>query len=95
MHVAFTEANKNGDKDLISTIESSLVLMVRRDPANPLVIHMVTSMPGQNGMFTAHQIRESPEEMSRRVNIASAATLAIPTGSGMPSRDSLGFPKDN
>jgi hypothetical protein len=90
MHIAFTEANVNGEKDLISTVESSLVLLVRRDTEKPKEIHMVVSMPGKSTHFTAYAILDAPEEIARRVNAANSWK----PGDMLPMRSELGFPAE-
>ena len=83
MHVCFTDASTG----LIGTIESSLIMLCRRDPKSKLTTHMVTGVMGQGGL-QAINIRETPMEMARRCN---AATAFVTIKGEPPAEAVLGF----
>ena len=70
MLIRLTEASsKHG-----MTLSHSVILMCRRDPANPLLTHVMTGIMGPRGL-TAFEVSESPEHIALMVNQAEKAEV--------------------
>ena len=87
MQICYTD-DLNG---LIATIESNLVLACKKDPKNMILTQMLTGVQGPQG-FTVFVVRESPQEIAKRVNAAKMAEA--PPNANWPTSAELGF-QDN
>ena len=68
MHICLTDEKHN----TVVTIEAGVILTARRSPENQLITQVITAVMGPNGPMSL-SVRESPVEVSRRVNAAMRA----------------------
>lgn len=71
MQILLTEAQS----ELLTAVEASTVMIIKKDPTNKLITHVITGIMGPGGL-QALAVRETPEEVARRVNNALRAQVS-------------------
>ena len=88
MHIVLTDAKRNR----IFSVEHTLVMFAEWNRDGELTTSVVTGMRGPNGQLEAFGVKESPQEVARRVNYA---TMMCSLKPGMDyDPDIVGIPKE-